>query len=286
MAKVLLNTELLKAFVAVAEQRSFTRAAIALHRTQSAVSMQVKRMEGTLGVELFCRYPQHIELSYAGGTLLTYARRMLTLNDEAVAQVCTSSKDRALRIGVMEDYGSLVLQPILARLSVDASPLPIEVVTGLTSLMLGRLGLEFDLVIAMHPQGTGGGVLLRREQAVWAVGVGCQMGGPEPLALALYRPGCLLRTWATEALDAEGRPWRLGFVGESARSVQTTAADSKMLTVVKSSMFPRQLRRVAASQALPRLPAADVRLHRSTLLSRSTSLFVDRLVEQLQVPQR
>jgi len=105
MAKVLMKGELLEAFVTVAEQRSFTRAAIALHRTQSAVSMQVGRLECSLGIELFHRSARRVELSAAGCNLLDYARRILALNDEAVMHVSTAPEEGPLRIGVMEDYG-------------------------------------------------------------------------------------------------------------------------------------------------------------------------------------
>jgi len=168
------------------------------------------------------------------------------------------------------------------RLDAAAPNVSIEVVTGLTSLMLERLGTDYDLVIAMHAAGHGGGVLLRREQAVWAAGAGYQVSASEPLALALYPPGCLLRAWATDALDSVGRRWRLSFVGESSGAVQAIAAKGKMLTVAKSSMFPRQLRRLGARHGLPRLPAAEVRLHRSPRLSRSAGLLTDRLTKDLQ----
>lgn len=282
MAKVLLNNELLRTFVAVAERRSFTQAAGALFRTQSAVSMQIKRLESSLGVRLFHRGAQCVELSSAGNALLNHARRMLALNDEAVAQLSAASMQRALRIGVMEDYGSSVLQPALTRLVAAVPGVRIEVSTGLTSLMLKRLGSDFDLVIAMHPAGHNDGTLLYREQAMWASGPGCRVGGRGPIALALYREGCLLRTWATEALDAIGKAWHLGFVGESAETVQSIAAKGKMLTVVKSSMFPWQLLPVAARLGLPQLPAAEVRLHRAPMLSRSDSVLADRLSGLLQ----
>ena len=277
-----MKSELLKAFVTVAEQRSFTRAATVLHLTQSAMSMQVKRLECSLGVELFHRSARRVELSAAGCKLLNYARRILALNDEAVLQVSTAPEEGTLRIGVMEDYGGLVLHPTLMRLGAAAPGATVEVVTGLTSLMLERLGTDYDVVIAMHAAGYGGGVFLRTEQAVWAAGPGYQVSASDTLELALYRPGCLLRAWATEALDAVGRPWRLSFVGESSGAVQAIAAKSKMLTVAKSSMFPRPLRPIGAGHGLPRLPAGEVRLHRSPRLPRSAGIFTDRLIKELQ----
>src|ERR1700742_491966 len=87
MSAPLLDPELVQAFVAVADQRSFTRAAVMLNRTQSAVSMQIKRLEERLGVELFHRTKANVDLSASGEALLGYARRILSLNDEAVARL-------------------------------------------------------------------------------------------------------------------------------------------------------------------------------------------------------
>src|SRR5258708_32479877 len=86
MSAPVLDPDLLKAFVAVADQRSFTRAAVMLNRTQSAVSMQIKRLEDRLGVALFSRTTGHVDLSAAGEGLLGYGRRILMLSDEAVGR--------------------------------------------------------------------------------------------------------------------------------------------------------------------------------------------------------
>src|SRR3981081_1554548 len=109
-----LDPDLLKAFVAVADQRSFTRAAVMLNRTQSAVSMQIKRLEERLGVELFNRTKANVDLSSAGEGLLGYARRILTLNDEAVGKLRERKIEGVVRLGVMDDYGTLIVPPLLA----------------------------------------------------------------------------------------------------------------------------------------------------------------------------
>src|ERR1700712_1280246 len=101
-----LDPDLLRAFVAVADHGSFTRAAAALNRTQSAVSMQIKRLEQVIGAELFFRSKVNVALSSAGEGLLVYARRILHLNDEALSRLRESTIDGVVRIGVMDDYGS------------------------------------------------------------------------------------------------------------------------------------------------------------------------------------
>src|SRR5690242_18832714 len=101
-----LEPSLLKAFVAVSETLSFTRAARALNRTQSAVSMQIKRLEDQLGVALFQRTKSHVALTAAGEGLVGYAKRILRLGDEAVGRLGDYRVEGRVRLGVMEDYGA------------------------------------------------------------------------------------------------------------------------------------------------------------------------------------
>src|ERR1700744_4455309 len=114
MSLPVLDLDLVKAFVAVADHRSFARAAAMLNRTQSAVSMQIKRLEDRLGVQLFHRTKANVDLSSAGEGLLGYARRLLVLNDEAVGRLREHKVEGLVRLGVMDDYGTLVVPPLLA----------------------------------------------------------------------------------------------------------------------------------------------------------------------------
>jgi len=274
--RALPDPELLTAFVA--DHRSFTRAATALNRAQSAVSIQIKRLEERLGTELFHRTKVNVDLSLAGEGLLGYARRILLLNDEAVGHLQQHKVEGRVRLGVMDDYGSFVVPPMLASFVAAYPRIHIEMETGLTARMPERLGEDFDLVIAMHPEGQGGGELLRREQAVWATAVSQSVESQDPLPVALYPQGCLFRQWATEALDASGRPWRLAFVSHSLAAVESIAAQGLAVTVVKSDTFPPRLRALSERDGMPRLPGADIRLHRAAGLSRAAGLLADHIV--------
>jgi DNA-binding transcriptional LysR family regulator len=272
-----LDPELLQAFVAVADRRSFTRAAAALNRTQSAVSMQIKRLEDRLGVELFHRTKANVDLSSAGEGLLGYARRILTLNDEALARLREHKVTGLVRLGVMDDYGTAILPPILASFLASYPLIHVEMETGLTSSMPARLGEAYDLVIAMHPAGHGDGEFLRREQAVWAGSAEHPVEEQDPLPIALYPQGCLFRKWAMEALDTAKRRWRLAFVGHSLAAVEAIAAEGLAVTVAKRGTFPSRLRALSESDGMPPLPAADICLHRATNLSHAGALLADHL---------
>lgn len=274
-----LDPELLTAFVAVADHLSFTRAAVALNRTQSAVSMQIKRLEERLEVKLLHRTKVNVNLSAAGESFLGYARRILTLSDEAIGRLRDHKVEGRVRLGVMEDYGTLVVPPLLASFIAGYPLINVEMETGLTCSMPDRLGEAFDLVIAMHPIGRGEGQFLRREQAVWA-------GSPDhlfdpftPLPLALYPQGCLFRKWAVEALEAAKRPWRLSFVSQSQGAVEAIVAQGLAITVVKAGTFPQRLKLLCEDDGMPRLPGAEICLHRAPRLSAAADLLAQHLVE-------
>src|SRR5256886_7830009 len=272
-----LDPDLLKAFVAVADHRSFTRAAATLNRTQSAVSMQIKRLEDRLGVDLFNRTKANVDLSSAGEGLLGYARRILTLNEEAVGSLAERKVEGVVRLGVMDDYGTFIVPPLLAGFLAGYPRIHVEMETGLTASMPARLGEAYDLVIAMHPEGRGDGEFLRREQAVWAAGAAHAVEQQEPLPVALYPQGCLFRKWAIEALDAAKLPWRLAFVSHSLAAVESVAAQGLAVTVVKTGTFPTKLRPLSDRDGMPRLPAADICLHRAAKLSPAGAPLADHL---------
>lgn len=277
----LLDTELLLAFVTVDEHRSFTRAAAVLHRTQPAVSMQIKRLEICVGAVLFDRTGSRLELTGAGERLLGPARRMLDTSDRAVGQIRQQAISERVRLGIMEDYGTRVVPALLATFAIGQPCVRVDMETGLTSRMLTRLGRDFDLVVAMHREGTGGGEFLRRETPVWAAGAAPVERRAGPLELALYPPGCLFRAWAIEALEAAARPWRLGFVSQSILAVEAISAQGFAVTVVKPSTCPKSLRQLSERDGMPRLPAADIRMHRAERLSSAAALLAEHLRDGL-----
>ncbi|MBR0857457.1 LysR family transcriptional regulator [Bradyrhizobium liaoningense] len=277
MTAPVLDPDLLKAFLAVAEHRSFTRAAHLLNRTQSAVSVQIRRLEERLGTKLFQRTRAGVALTAAGDELLVYARRLLDLNAEAIDALRARKREAVVRLGVMDDYGTIVIPPLLTSFAAHHPLVRVEIETGLTATMPAQLGDAYDLVIAMHPQGCGGGELLRREQAVWAAAPSYRAAARNPLPVALYPPGCLFRQWAAQALDAARLPWRLAYVSRTLAAIETIAAQGLAVTVVKAGTLPASLRALSDRDGLPALPAAEIRLHRARDLSSAGALLADHL---------
>src|SRR3954451_13714349 len=168
MNRPTLDPDLLRAFVAVVDHRSFTRAAKLLNRTQSAISSQIKRLESQVGQTLLDRSTVHVDVTPSGESLVGYARRILSLGEEAVRRLHEHQLEGRVRLGVMEDYGTIHMPGLLKSFSLAYPAVEIRMETGLTSTMLDRVGLDFDIVIAMHPVGERSGTLLAKERAIWA----------------------------------------------------------------------------------------------------------------------
>lgn len=277
-----LDPDLLRAFLAVAEHRSFTDAACSLNRTQSAVSTQIKRLEDQLGLKLFARSTNRVNLSVAGEGLVSYARRILSLGEEAIQRLRQHEIAGRVRLGVMDDYGSILMPPVLKAFCNSYPGIELHMETGLTSGMVARVGKAYDVVIAMHARGEKSGELLRLERAVWAGNPELNVRHLDPLPVALYPNGCLFRDWAISALDRTARRWRMAFISHSLAAVEAIAAQGLAITVVKEGTFPRSLRVLGAEDGLPALPSAEIRLHASPTAQPPALLLAQHLREHFK----
>lgn len=195
-----IDTELLRTFVAIAEHGGFTRAAEALNRTQSAVSMQMKRLEeDVLQRSLFERDGRQTRLTAEGQVLLGYARRILKLHGEVFNTLRRPHMVGSVRIGTPDDYVMRFLPAILSRFA-EAYPLvQVEVHCDTSLNLLARNDL--DLSIVTREPGTEIGQLLRQEPFVWMAAEGFCPHDQRPIPLAMFNTTCFCRAWACT-------PWR------------------------------------------------------------------------------
>jgi DNA-binding transcriptional LysR family regulator len=163
----------------------------------------------------------------------------------------------------MDDYGTVLMPPILKAFYNSYPGIELHMETGLTAGMIGRVGKAYDLVIAMHGRNGKSGELLRRERAVWAGSPELNVRNLDPLPVALYPSGCLFRDWAISALDRTERRWRIAFISHSLAAVEAIVAQGLAVTVVQEGTFPRSLRLLGTEDGLPALPTAEIRLHTS-----------------------
>ncbi len=275
-----LPTDLLRTLAAVADTGSFTNAARRVHRTQAAVSQQVRRLEELTGCALFTRDRRGVAPTPQGETLLRYARRILRLHDEAMAAVSEPDMAGVVRLGAPEDYASLYLPGILSRFAASHPRVRVDVACRPTTELLAMLDaghLDLTLATADGPASgslagsQGGGPwhdeVVHRQRVVWAASASHEPWLEDPLPLAVFHDGCLYRRWGMDALDAVGRPWRVAFSSPSLAGVLAAVRAGLAVAPLAASVVGpdcRVLDGLAADgrQALPPLPTAAVSLVR------------------------
>ncbi|MGG5818923.1 LysR family transcriptional regulator [Falsiroseomonas sp. HW251] len=234
-----LDLDLLRCFVLVAEARGFTAAGDALGLTQSAVSLRIKRLEEVVRRPLFDRTTRTVALTRDGETLLTYARRLLALNDEAVRRLAAPPVAGRLRLGVADHFVPRSLAPILARFARTYPEVTLEVEVGRShELRAKQEAGGLDLVLGKRRDGERTGTPIWTEQVVWAAAPDWTAPADRPLPLALLPEGCLFRERALAALSRAGIASETVFTCDSLLGLAAAAQAGFALTVLGRSGFP------------------------------------------------
>jgi len=266
-----LDPDLLRTFVAIVDAGGFTQAARQVHRTQSAVSMQVRRLEETLDRPLFQRDGRGVQLSSDGEALLGYARRLLKLHDEALAALTRPDLSGLVRIGTPDDYVDRFLPGILAHFARAFPRVQLEVNCE-PSVNLRRMLAEdrLDLALITCTPGAETGEVVRREPVVWATAERHLAHENEPLPLALFQPGCAFRDWALASLNKRARPYRVAYTSASISGVLAAVTAGLAVTVLCRGVLPTGVRPLGADEGFPPLPWASIALHRGSSVSAVT----------------
>jgi DNA-binding transcriptional LysR family regulator len=260
----LIEPELLHTFAAIADSGSFTEAARRVFRTQSAVSMQMKRLEELIGRPVFARNGRGVELTRDGELLLGHARRILRLHQEALSAFADPQLEGAVTLGTPDQYASLFLPRILARFAQTHPRIHVEVVCDVTASLLRRLADGgIDLALVTQDVCETRGVVLLREPVVWATSARHCVHEHEPLPLALFHPGCNYRRWAVEALEEAGRPFRIAYSSMSWTGLEAALRAGLAISAVPRSSVGEGLRVLGESEGFPRLPDYQVALLRA-----------------------
>ena len=212
---MMLDPDVLRSFVAIAETGSFTAAAARIYRTPSAVSMQIKRLEEQLGVSVFLRDARNVSLTHDGEVLLGYARRLIALNREAISRFVTSDVSGVVRIGSPSDYGEAVLPSVLKLFAKSHPSVVVDVVIDQSTSLLKRFAsghIDIALISCMRDQTPEPGEVLMTDDIVWAGAKGGQACLMDPLPVSMWDEGCVWRESALAALEKVGRAYRVAFM--------------------------------------------------------------------------
>jgi DNA-binding transcriptional LysR family regulator len=261
---VLLDIDQLRTFIAIAETGSFTRAAEAVHKTQSAVSMQMKRLEERIARPIFARDGRASKLTEDGQRLLDYARRLVKLNVETIAAFSDAALSGRVRLGVPDDYADRYLPEIMARFSHAYPGVELTVLCEPTVDLLERIdGNELDLAIVTNCESRRASETFRRERLLWVTSNRHSIHAEEPLPLALGRPSCLWRRTAIEQLEAIGRPYRVLYSSSNAGAVAAAVLAGLAVSVLAESGLRPGMRVLTTADGFPDLPSCRVGLVRN-----------------------
>ena len=255
-----LDLDLLRTFVAVVEAGGFTRAAERVHRTQSTVSQQIRKLEEDLGRRLIDRAGAVPAVTEEGEVLLGYARRLLAIAAEARGALRAPGLRPVLRLGVPEDFAGRRLSDLLSGFARACPELRLDTTSG-WSVELRRLLDAGDLDLALIKRETDAGRCLARwpERLAWVSGRDADLGA-DPVPLALFPQGCIYRSRAIAALEAQGRRWRVAFVGQGLASVQAAVASGLGIGLLPTDTVAANHRRLGPAQGFADPQATELAL--------------------------
>ena len=263
-AMPLLEIDVLRTFVSIAESGSFTRTAAQIFRTTSAVSMQIKRLENTLGCALFSREARRVALTAEGERLISYARRLLKLNEEAVGAFIKPSLSGQVRFGAPADIGTHILPGLLSLFARTHPGIEVNVSVGRSVDMIQRIDAG-ELDVALISVGNLGqddtrGEVVHREPLVWAGRAGGVAMRRNPLPLALASAECAWRRQALDALDRVGRSYRIAYSSEQCAGQEAAMVADLAVAPYPLSLIRPPLRRLDEEANLPALGEYQIKL--------------------------
>lgn len=256
-----LDLTALRSFVAVAEAGGVTRAAGFLNLTQSAVSMQVKRLEEALDLTLLDRVGRGVALTAAGEQLLSYARRMLALNDEAWTRLTCDSFEGELVLGVPHDIVYPVIPGVLQKFAALYPRMRVRLVSSFTRQLKEDFGRgTISLILTTEDGCSPGGETLAEVPLVWVGAQGGTAWRQAPVRLA-FAEHCIFRQGAIAALDTAGIAWELAVSSEQVNAVEATVSADLAITATLEGASPPFTEAVPHGGALPELPLRKINLY-------------------------
>ena len=256
-----LDMTTLRSFAAVAEHGGVTRAAASMNLTQSAVSMQLKRLEEMLGIELLDRSSRRVALTPPGEQLLVYARRMVLLNDEAVGRLTDKLYEGEVTLGVPHDIVYPVIPRVLRQFNAAYPRVKVQLISSYTTgLRAAHARGEIDLILTTEAELTRGGETLAEVPLRWIGAPGGTAWKQRPLPLAYCRH-CTFRPGDLRKLDAAGIDWDLAVDSESDRTIEATVSADLAITSMLEGHAPPHLQMIPAGDGLPVLDRQRINIY-------------------------
>jgi len=281
MAMPMLDLELLRSFVSVADAGSFTRAGERVHRTQSTVSQQIKRLEEDVGQPLLHRNGKEVMPTEAGEQLLSYARRLLALAEEARDMLRQPGNEGAVRLGIPEDFAAYRLAKLLGSFARSHPRLRLDVRADQSVCL--RRDLErgdLDLALLKRDAGEKGAIAVWPERVHWVTSKSHPVD-PKVSSVPLigFPAGCLYRARAIHALESAGRTWHMAYTSSSLAGIQAAVAAGMGLSILSEMAIQADHRVLTAKNGFAPINKTEVALMASPGASPTTLRLAERLAE-------
>ncbi len=257
-----LQIDYLRTFIALAEAKNFTKTGIQVNLSQSAVSMQIKRLETEVGNNLFDRIGKTVRLTHEGNILINYAMRIVREHDEAVAALSNPNLEGFIRFGSPEHYTAGVLPELLARFSRSYPDVTVEMRCENSDVIKDRVD-KGELDLGICTQLSEGGQIIAHDPVVWVTTPDFVMQRHKPLPLAVFEEDCIFRTWALAALEKAGIDYRIVYVSRSISGLLDAVKAGFAIAPVIKSNVPCDLKIAGIEDGLPVLPVSNIALHKT-----------------------
>ena len=257
-----LDIDQLKTFLAIADVGNFTRAADEVKKTQSAVSMQMKRLEEVLGRPLFARDGRGSRFTHDGEKLIEYARRIVSLSDEAVSAFTKPEITGTVRFGTPDDYADIFLPEVLARFNRTHPLVTVDVECYSSAVLSDRVQRsELDLSIVTF-YGDRNGEPVRREELVWAMSARHSLHLLEELPLAVSHTGCIWRKLVVDALEKSNRKYRIAYSSPNSSTLNAAVMQGLAIAAMPEICLRPGMRVLTEADGFPKLGVFDIGLIR------------------------
>jgi DNA-binding transcriptional LysR family regulator len=277
----MLDLELLRSFVSVVDAGGFTRAGERVHRTQSTVSQQIKRLEDDVGQPLLIRSGKDVTPTEAGERLLSYARRLLALAEEARDVLARPGHEGAVRLGIPEDFAAYRLTELLATFSRSRPGLRLDVRADQSTYL--RRDLErgdLDLALLKRAAGEKGAIAAWPERVHWVTSKAHRAHSAQgSVPLIGFPTGCLYRARAIHALESAGRSWHMAYTSSGLAGIQAAVAAGLGLSILSEMAIQPDHRMLTAKDGFAPIDKTEVALMAAPHASPATLRLADRLAE-------
>jgi DNA-binding transcriptional LysR family regulator len=247
--------------VAVSNRASFSAAAKDLNKTQAAISFAIAQLEQRLDHRLFERSPKGVRPTVQGEILITFARRFLALESEALEALSGAAPRGRVRIGMPDDYLDAIGAPAIEQFTLACPGVQVDITCDF-SRRLETLVASGDLDLAIVTRGPNQtlGTPLWQERQIWCAAETARPDETNPLPLALFSDQCRARPTILHALEQAGRAYRIAYSFSHLSGILTAVERGRAVTVLPESSVPPNLRRLGLESGLPPLPPLELAL--------------------------